>query len=192
MDSAISPSTRGTGISSTCSARCRAELQSAGKPAVEFQGRRYRHFDSLTRQDQLTSWANFHGRSASAIAWATATFVSPPYMLSAESTAGRDHLVVRRIHARQTNLGRLPTSRISAAGLRSFCQPTLSLRGQTRLGVAHLALVERGAARTRAAFHRVLREPRSLPKHLSVHARSENRCRVRHPYLSNSPAVPRT
>lgn len=62
-----------------------AELQSAGKPAVEFQGRRYRHFDSLTARTNFIL-GEFPWQIRVGDCVGDRDFVSPPYMLSAEST----------------------------------------------------------------------------------------------------------
>lgn len=63
------------------------EILSVGKPAVEFQGRRYRHFDSLqARTNYILGEFPWQIRVGDLVQ--DRDFVSPPYMLSAEATAG--------------------------------------------------------------------------------------------------------
>ena len=61
------------------------EIKSVGKPAVEFQCRRYRHFDSLeARTGYVLGEFPWQIRVGDSVG--DRDFVSPPYMLSAEST----------------------------------------------------------------------------------------------------------
>jgi hypothetical protein len=63
------------------------ELNTMGKPAVEFQGRRYRHFDSLSaRTNYILGEFPWQVRVGDVVQ--DRDFVSPPYMLSAEATPG--------------------------------------------------------------------------------------------------------
>lgn len=63
------------------------ETLSIGKPSVEFQGRRYRHFDSLqARTNYILGEFPWQIRVGDVVEGRD--FVSPPYMLSAETTSG--------------------------------------------------------------------------------------------------------
>jgi hypothetical protein len=63
------------------------ELPALGKPSVEFQGRRYRHFDSLqARTNFILGEFPWQVRVGDVVD--DRDFVSPPYMLSAETAAG--------------------------------------------------------------------------------------------------------